>query len=48
MFTKLKTWFKNEILEDPYEASAAVAFGIGCPLILVIFIATLYLIKVLT
>jgi len=45
VFTKLKVWFKKEYLDDPYEATALVAFGIGCPFILIIFAVTLYLIK---
>lgn len=48
MFTKIKNWFKNEVLNDPYEASAAYAFGIGYSLGLVVFAITLCLIKVLT
>jgi len=45
MVEKVKEWFRNEVLNDPYELSAAAAFGIGLPLILVIFVITLYLIK---
>jgi len=45
MYTKLKSWFKNEIIEDPIEYSAAVAYGIGMPVIIIIFYVLLYLLK---
>ena len=45
MFRKFIVWLKKEYLDDPYEATALVAFGIGCPFILIIFAVTLYLIK---
>lgn len=42
---KFKPVFKKGFLEDPYELSAMIAFGIGCPFILVIFSVTLCLLK---
>jgi hypothetical protein len=45
MMKKLGSWFKENFLDDPFEMSAAIAFGIGFPLILLIFGVTLYLLK---
>lgn len=43
MLSKIKEWVKTEILDDEYEMTALVVFGIGGPFILIIFAITLYM-----